>query len=69
MILGFNLFTHDVGPAAQRAPEHSEKFNSTVKLLQTMAGVRGENHGKEKMTIEVMYMDLVAVQKMVVCEL
>ena len=52
VILGFNLFTNDVGPAAQRAPEHSDKFNATVKLMQTMAGVRGADKKKEKMTIE-----------------
>ena len=50
VILGFNLFTHDVGPAAQRAPEHSEKFNATVKLYQTMAAVQG-GEAKEKLTV------------------
>ena len=49
VIIGFNLFTNEVGPAAQRAPEHSSKFNATVKLYQTMAAVQG-NTKKEKLT-------------------
>ena len=32
VILGFNLFTHDVGPDAQRAPEHSGKVSSWDSL-------------------------------------
>ena len=50
VILGFNLFSHEVGPAAQRAPEHSDKFNATVKLYQTMAAVRG-SETKDKVTL------------------
>lgn len=36
VILGFNLFTHDVGPDTAIAPEHSPKFNATVKLYEAM---------------------------------
>lgn len=54
VILGFNLFTHDVGPMCARAPEHSEKFNNTVKLYQTMAGLNRNpaNKNKEKLTLD-----------------
>jgi len=51
VILGFNLFTHEVGPCAERAPEHSPKFNSTVKLYQTMASARQATTDKEKITV------------------
>ena len=37
VILGFNCFTKTVGPCCERAPEHSDTFNRTIKLYQTMA--------------------------------
>ena len=37
VILGFNCFTETVGPCCERAPEHSDAFNRTIKLYQTMA--------------------------------
>jgi hypothetical protein len=41
VILGFNCFTEEVGPCCLRAPEHSDAFNRTVKLYQTLASVQG----------------------------
>jgi hypothetical protein len=37
VILGFNVFTDDVGECNLRAPEHSEAFNRTIKLYQSLA--------------------------------
>lgn len=37
VILGFNCFTELVGQCCVRAPEHSDAFNRTIKLYQTMA--------------------------------
>jgi len=39
VILGFNCFTDTVGPCCERAPEHSDAFNRTIKLYQTMAAL------------------------------
>lgn len=39
VILGFNCFPHSIGEATSHAPEHSEAFNRTIKLYQTMAAV------------------------------
>jgi hypothetical protein len=39
VILGFNCFPHSIGEATMHAPEHSDAFNRTVKLYQTMAGM------------------------------
>lgn len=32
VIVGFNVFLHDIGPIVQNAPEHSHVFNEKVKL-------------------------------------
>ena len=37
VLLGFNCFTDVVGPCCERAPEHSDAFNRTVKLYQALA--------------------------------
>ncbi len=37
VILGFNCFTKAVGPCCERAPEHSDAFNRTIKLYQAMS--------------------------------
>jgi hypothetical protein len=37
VILGFNAFPAEVGECCMRAPEHSDAFNRTIKLYQTMA--------------------------------
>ena len=34
VILGFNFFSAAVGECCERAPEHSDAFNRTVKLYQ-----------------------------------
>lgn len=34
VILGFNFFSDAVGQCCERAPEHSDAFNRTVKLYQ-----------------------------------
>ena len=34
VIIGINCFSAEVGECCQRAPEHSEAFNRTVKLYQ-----------------------------------
>jgi hypothetical protein len=39
VILGFNCFPADVGECCLRAPEHSDAFNRTIKLYQTMASL------------------------------
>lgn len=39
VILGFNCFPEDVGECCLRAPEHSDAFNRTIKLYQTMASL------------------------------
>lgn len=31
VIMGFNVFMHDVGPAVQEAPEHSEEFRQRIR--------------------------------------
>ena len=55
VILGFNCFTDVVGPCCERAPEHSDAFNRTVKLYQALAAagngrISGDvsNHGKDR---------------------
>ena len=45
MILGFNCFTDVVGPCCERAPEHSDSFNRTVKLYQALASSTGRGRG------------------------
>jgi hypothetical protein len=39
VILGFNCFSDAVGECCIRAPEHSDAFNRTIKLYQTMAAL------------------------------
>ena len=39
VILGFNCFSDAVGECCIRAPEHSDAFNRTIKLYQTMASL------------------------------
>jgi len=39
VILGFNCFTNTVGSCCLRAPEHSDAFNRTIKLYQTLASL------------------------------
>lgn len=39
VILGFNAFPAAVGECCIRAPEHSDAFNRTIKLYQTMASL------------------------------
>jgi len=39
VILGFNSFPRAVGECCTRAPEHSDAFNRTIKLYQTMAAL------------------------------
>ena len=39
VILGFNCFSDAVGECCLRAPEHSDAFNRTIKLYQTMASL------------------------------
>ena len=34
VIIGFNVFLHDAGPAIQQAPEHSTAFRTAVRRLQ-----------------------------------
>ena len=46
VILGFNCFTDVVGPCCERAPEHSDAFNRTVKLYQALATVGNENSSR-----------------------
>lgn len=38
-ILGFNCFPAATGECCMRAPEHSDAFNRTIKLYQTMAAL------------------------------
>eukprot|EP01032_Pedospumella_encystans_P015368 gene15368-17582_t len=47
VILGFNSFPAVLGECCMRAPEHSDAFNRTIKLYQTMAalGVPITAHG------------------------
>lgn len=42
VIIGLNCFPATVGECCQRAPEHSQAFNRTVKLYQTLAGLTGD---------------------------
>ena len=39
VILGFNCFTSEVGECCLRAPEHSDAFNRTIKMYQSMAAL------------------------------
>lgn len=43
VIIGLNCFPPSVGECCQRAPEHSQAFNRTVKLYQTIAKLTGES--------------------------
>ena len=42
VILGFNCFSSTVGECCKRAPEHSDAFNRTVRLYQTLAATERE---------------------------
>lgn len=42
VILGLNCFPASVGECCLRAPEHSQAFNRTVKLYQTVANITGD---------------------------
>jgi hypothetical protein len=39
VILGLNCFTETVGECCLRAPEHSDAFNRTIKMYQSMSTV------------------------------
>ena len=39
VIVGFNVFAHDVGPSVQQFPEHSDRFVKMVKLQRTVTGM------------------------------
>ena len=41
VILGLNCFPESVGECCARAPEHSQAFNRTVKLYQTLSSLTG----------------------------
>jgi len=38
--VGFNVFGHDIGPAVQRAPEHSDTFRRKVQLQRALGSNR-----------------------------
>lgn len=42
VIMGLNCFPNTVGECCMRAPEHSQAFNRTVKLYQTLASLTGD---------------------------
>ena len=46
VILGFNCFGEQVGECCQRAPEHSDAFNRTVKLYQALASLGQPIHAE-----------------------
>jgi hypothetical protein len=46
VILGLNFFSESVGECCQRAPEHSDAFNRTVKLYQMMSKLGGGGGGQ-----------------------
>ncbi|CAK4663931.1 hypothetical protein LEN26_000633 [Aphanomyces euteiches] len=37
VVVGLNVFNHEIGPHAQAYPEHSQKFNKYVKVAQAAA--------------------------------
>lgn len=37
VVVGFNLFPHEIGPFVEKFPEHSDAFNKYVKLSQAAA--------------------------------
>ncbi|RHY02667.1 hypothetical protein DYB25_002215 [Aphanomyces astaci] len=40
VVVGLNMFNHEIGPFAQAYPEHSAKFNKYVKVAQAAAKTR-----------------------------
>jgi hypothetical protein len=52
VILGFNCFTDHVAKCNLRAPEHSDAFNRTIKLYQTIKSIdKRENQSSSKKSI------------------
>ena len=41
VIVGFNVWNHEIGPIVEQYPEHSSKFNKFVKLSQTAVKFKG----------------------------
>lgn len=44
VIIGLNIFSHDIGPIVQKAPEHSQSFNKRVKLMQFLSRCKSKNN-------------------------
>jgi hypothetical protein len=48
VILGFNCFGDAVGPCCVRAPEHSDAFNRTIKIYQSVSSMSDVAGGDEE---------------------
>lgn len=46
VIVGFNVFGHDVGPEVRKAPEHSDAFRRRVKVLRAIRGSTAPLEGR-----------------------
>ncbi len=49
VIIGFNVFGHDVGPTVQRAPEHSDQFRRKIQAHRALLRLRSN---KESLSLE-----------------
>jgi hypothetical protein len=65
VIVGFNVFLHDIGPIVQNAPEHSHVFNQKVKMQrmqrrrrqqqqQNDGGDRGRADGGSRLSLQAL---------------
>ena len=48
VILGFNCFSSQTSECNLRAPEHSDAFNRTIKLYQTIGNVNRPTEGTDE---------------------
>ena len=48
VIVGINVFGHNVGPEAARFPDHAARSNRVVKMLQAFGGLSKSEGGLEK---------------------
>jgi hypothetical protein len=52
VIIGFNVFGHDVGPAVQEAPEHSERFRRKIQAQRALLRAKSKGSSNNKLSLE-----------------
>ena len=64
VILGMNVFGHDIGPEVSKAPEHSDAFRRKIKMFRALLSKPSQNgDGKERTSTHNTKLSVEAVKK------